>query len=45
MSNLTVECTGSVPVHLAGTQANGSANAPVLTGNVKDLLPISGGSA
>lgn len=40
LSNLTVSCTGSVPVHLVGTQANGSRSTPVLTGNVKDLLPM-----
>ncbi|WP_329171504.1 right-handed parallel beta-helix repeat-containing protein [Streptomyces sp. NBC_01477] len=37
-SNLTITCTGTTPVALAGTQSNGAANAPVLRGNVKDLL-------
>jgi parallel beta-helix repeat protein len=37
-SNLTVSCTGDVPVHLVGTQANGTANLPTFTGNVSDLL-------
>ncbi|MFE3450778.1 right-handed parallel beta-helix repeat-containing protein [Nonomuraea sp. NPDC059194] len=37
-SNLSITCTGTVPVHLVGTQANGSANLPVLNGNVNDLL-------
>ncbi|MGC4783109.1 hypothetical protein ACLQ3A_15810 [Micromonospora zamorensis] len=39
LSNLAVSCTGSVPVHLVGTQAN-SGNLPLLQGNVKDLLPL-----
>ncbi|QMU70046.1 right-handed parallel beta-helix repeat-containing protein [Streptacidiphilus sp. P02-A3a] len=37
-SNLTIACTGAAPVLLAGTQSNGAANAPTLTGNVKDLF-------
>lgn len=37
-SNLTIRCTGTAPVHLVGTQANGAANLPALVGNVKDLL-------
>ncbi len=37
-SNLTIDCTGTVPVALAGTQSNGGAGAPALTGNVKDLF-------
>jgi hypothetical protein len=41
LSNLTVSCTGAVPVQLVGTQANGPANLPTLTGNVADLLPAS----
>lgn len=38
LSNLTVRCSGSVPVHLVGTQANGAQNLPALVGNVRDLL-------
>ncbi|MEW1862612.1 right-handed parallel beta-helix repeat-containing protein [Streptomyces sp. NPDC088194] len=37
-SNLTITCTGTTPVALAGTQSNGAANAPTLAGNVKDLF-------
>ncbi|MGW3616147.1 right-handed parallel beta-helix repeat-containing protein [Micromonospora arida] len=39
LSNLTVSCTGTAPVHLLGNQAN-SGGLPVLQGNVKDLLPL-----
>ncbi|MFD6835504.1 right-handed parallel beta-helix repeat-containing protein [Streptomyces diastaticus] len=38
LSNLTVNCAGEVPVLLAGTQSNGTANAPALVGNVKDVF-------
>ncbi|MFI1097255.1 right-handed parallel beta-helix repeat-containing protein [Streptomyces sp. NPDC020917] len=38
LSNLTVTGTGGVPVELVGTQSNGTANAPVLKGNARDLL-------
>lgn len=37
-SNPSISCTGPVPVHLVGTQANGAGNLPKLVGNVKDLL-------
>ncbi|MFE0458580.1 right-handed parallel beta-helix repeat-containing protein [Kitasatospora sp. NPDC058965] len=37
-SNLTITGTGSVPIAVVGTQSNGTGNAPVLSGNVKDLL-------
>ena len=40
LSNLTVGCTGAVPVHLAGTQASSIGAMPVLQGNVRDLLPL-----
>ncbi|MFI8201418.1 right-handed parallel beta-helix repeat-containing protein [Streptomyces sp. NPDC085937] len=35
LSDLTVRCSGSAPVHLVGHQGN---HAPVLTGNVVDVL-------
>jgi hypothetical protein len=38
-SNLTISCTGSVPINLVGTQSNSGANAPVLSGSVTNLLP------
>ena len=37
LSNLTVVCAGSIPVHLMGCQANVK---PVLSGNVTDLQPF-----
>lgn len=40
LANLTVGCTGTVPVHLAGTQASGTGAMPLLQGNVRDLLPL-----
>ena len=38
MSNLTIRQSGTVPVHLVGTQANGEQNLPRTVGEVKDLL-------
>ncbi|MFG2824747.1 right-handed parallel beta-helix repeat-containing protein [Kitasatospora sp. NPDC048365] len=38
LSNLTVTGTGTTPIQLCGTQSNGPANAPVLSGNARDLL-------
>lgn len=38
LSNLTVTCQGSVPVELAGTQANGADSLPRRVGNVKLLF-------
>lgn len=38
LSNLTVSCTGTAPVRIVGTQSNGAANAPVLSGRVTDVL-------
>ncbi|MFI6874828.1 right-handed parallel beta-helix repeat-containing protein [Streptomyces sp. NPDC050400] len=35
LSDLTVSCSGSVPIHLLGHQGN---HPPVLSGNVRDLL-------
>ncbi|MEU7848447.1 hypothetical protein [Micromonospora parva] len=34
-----VALAGAAPVHLVGTQSN-SGTAPLLQGNVKDLLPL-----
>ncbi|QKW06592.1 right-handed parallel beta-helix repeat-containing protein [Streptomyces sp. NA04227] len=38
-SNLNITCSGATWVHLAGTQSRSAAEAPKLSGNVKDLLP------
>ncbi|PGH46981.1 right-handed parallel beta-helix repeat-containing protein [Streptomyces sp. Ru87] len=41
-SHLTIACTGTAPVHLVGTQSRNPGAAPVLRGNVKDLLEYPG---
>lgn len=40
LSDLTVSCTGVVPIHLLGTQSSAGASQPSLSGNVADLHPL-----